>query len=149
MEYLTDRLAKRAWTLIQEVEELGGMAKAIEKGVPKMRIEAAAARKQARIDSAQDKIVGVNIFKPEEELDIELLEVDNTAVRNAQIKRLEEVKAKRDNAAVQSRFGTFDRSCTIGGRKYIEHCSRSSSIASNFGRNFFCFRKTFWTICCQ
>ncbi len=101
VEYLTDQLVKRAWTLIQEVEELGGMAKAIEYGLPKMRIEEAAARKQARIDSEKDKILGVNIFQTEEETDIELLEVDNEAVRNAQIQRLKETKAKRDEQATQ------------------------------------------------
>lgn len=101
VEYLTDQLAKKAWALIEEVEELGGMAKAIEAGLPKMKIEEAAARKQARIDSGKDVIVGVNQYQVEnEELDIDLLEVDNTAVRNAQIAGLEKLKADRDNDAV-------------------------------------------------
>ncbi len=102
VEYLTDRLAKRAWQLIEEVEELGGMAKAIEKGVPKLRIEEAAARKQARIDSGKDQIVGVNVFQLAEEAPMDILEVNNSAVREAQIRRLKEVKAKRDEAAVQA-----------------------------------------------
>ncbi|HHH50362.1 MAG TPA: methylmalonyl-CoA mutase [Saprospiraceae bacterium] len=102
VEYLTDRLARRAWELIEEVEALGGMAKAIEKGVPKMRIEEAAARKQARIDSGKDKIIGVNIFQPEEEIDIDLLEIDNTAVRESQIKRLNSIKASRDTDKVNT-----------------------------------------------
>jgi methylmalonyl-CoA mutase len=102
VEYLTDRLARRAWSLIEEVEELGGMAKAIEKGVPKLRIEEAAARKQARIDSGKDQIVGVNIFRLDEEAPIDILEVDNSAVRESQIRRLQEVKAQRDEKAVQA-----------------------------------------------
>ena len=80
VEYLTDQLVKKAWALIEEVEEMGGMAKAIEQGLPKMRIEEAAARKQARIDSGKDTIVGVNRYTVDEKTDIELLEVDNTAV---------------------------------------------------------------------
>lgn len=88
IEYLTNEIAHKAWKLIQEVEDLGGMAKAIETGLPKMRIEEAAARKQARIDSKKDTIVGVNKYRLEKEAPIEILEVDNTAVRDAQIKRL-------------------------------------------------------------
>jgi methylmalonyl-CoA mutase len=101
VEYLTDALVKRAWTLIEEVEKLGGMTQAIEAGIPKMRIEEAAARKQARIDGQKDIIVGVNKYQADEPTDIELLEVDNTAVRQAQIRRLEEIKAARDNQAVE------------------------------------------------
>ncbi|MEL6945763.1 MAG: methylmalonyl-CoA mutase family protein, partial [Bacteroidota bacterium] len=96
VEYLTDQLVKRAWNLMEEVEELGGMAKAIENGLPKLKIEEAAARKQARIDSGRDQIIGVNIFQLEEEEDIDVLEVDNTAVRAAQIKRINEIKKSRD-----------------------------------------------------
>ena len=101
VEYLTGELAKRAWKLIQEVEGLGGMAKAIENGLPKMRIEEAAARKQARIDSGKDKIVGVNIFQTKEKTQIDLLEVDNTVVREAQVKRIRLTKEKRDEKATQ------------------------------------------------
>ncbi|MDO1450999.1 methylmalonyl-CoA mutase [Rhodocytophaga aerolata] len=100
VESLTHELAQKAWQLIQEVETLGGMAKAIETGLPKMRIEEAAARKQARIDSAKDVIVGVNKYKVSDKTDIELLEVDNTAVRNSQIVRLEKLKSGRDTEAV-------------------------------------------------
>jgi methylmalonyl-CoA mutase len=102
VETLTHELAHKAWELIQEVEELGGMAKAIETGLPKMRIEEAAARKQARIDSGRDVIVGVNKYKTTETTDIELLEVDNTAVRIAQLERLAKLKADRNNADVQA-----------------------------------------------
>lgn len=100
VEHLTHALAHRAWQLIEEVEQLGGMTKAIEAGLPKMRIEEAATRKQARIDSGKDVIVGVNRYQTTEEKEIDLLEVDNTAVREAQIARLKKLKAERDNAAV-------------------------------------------------
>ncbi len=101
VEYLTEQIAARAWALIEEVEQLGGMAKAIETGVPKMRIEEAAAKKQARIDGGKDIIVGVNNYTTDEASDIEILEVDNTRVRVQQIERLNRIKATRDNAAVQ------------------------------------------------
>ncbi|MDX5339686.1 MAG: methylmalonyl-CoA mutase [Cyclobacteriaceae bacterium] len=101
LEYLTDQIAQRAWNLIQEVEEMGGMAKAIEAGLPKLRIEEAAARKQARIDSGKDIIVGVNRYQVEESTQIELLEVDNQSVRESQIKRIESVKASRNSEEVE------------------------------------------------
>ena len=114
VEYLTDQLAKKAWALIEEVEELGGMAKAIEAGLPKMKIEEAAARKQARIDSGKDVIVGVNRYATDEELDIELLEVDNTAVREAQVKRLEQLKAERDTAKVEATLQKLEQAARSG-----------------------------------
>ena len=100
IEKLTDDIAKKAWELIEEVEELGGMTKAIEAGIPKLRIEEAAARKQARIDSNQDIIVGVNKYKLDQEDPISILEVDNQTVRLQQIERLKQIKATRDNEAV-------------------------------------------------
>ncbi|GAB5472023.1 MAG: methylmalonyl-CoA mutase [Maribacter sp.] len=102
VEYLTDQLTKRSWDLIQEVEELGGMTKAIEAGIPKMRIEQAAARKQARIDSGQDVIVGVNKFQLEEEEELHILEVDNQEVRRQQLERLAALKNSRNEKAVES-----------------------------------------------
>ncbi|MEZ4985304.1 MAG: methylmalonyl-CoA mutase [Saprospiraceae bacterium] len=102
VEYLTGELVRRAWAHIEEIESLGGMAKAIEEGIPKLRIEEAAARKQARIDSGKEQIAGVNIFQTTEASGIDILEVDNTAVREAQIERLASVKANRDEAAVQA-----------------------------------------------
>ncbi|WP_228027945.1 methylmalonyl-CoA mutase [Costertonia aggregata] len=102
VEYLTDQLVQKAWALMEEVEELGGMTKAIEAGIPKMRIEQAAARKQARIDSGQDVIVGVNKFKLEEEEDLQILEVDNQKVRRQQLDRLATIKNSRDKVAVKS-----------------------------------------------
>ncbi len=101
VERLTHELVQKAWVHIEEVEKLGGMAKAIETGLPKLRIEEAAARRQAMIDSGQETIVGVNKYKLEKEAPMEILEVDNTAVRIAQIKQLQELKATRDSAAVQ------------------------------------------------
>lgn len=101
VESLTNELVHKAWKLIQEVEELGGMAKAIETGIPKLRIEEAAARKQARIDSNHDKIIGLNEYRLEKEDPIEILDVDNTKVRESQIKRLKELRANRDEAKVQ------------------------------------------------
>ncbi|MFK8101821.1 MAG: methylmalonyl-CoA mutase [Saprospiraceae bacterium] len=114
VEYLTDQIAKRSWELIQEVEALGGMTKAIEKGLPKMRIEEAAARKQARIDSGKDKIVGVNIFQTEEEQDLEILEVDNTAVRESQLKRLAEIKSTRTESTVQTALKALQNCAETG-----------------------------------
>jgi methylmalonyl-CoA mutase len=102
VESLTNSLLKKGWEHILEVESHGGMTKAIEAGIPKMRIEEAAARRQARIDSGQETIVGVNKYRLEKEDPIEILEVDNTAVRLSQIKRLKEVKAKRNEKEVQA-----------------------------------------------
>ncbi len=102
VEYLTHEIAHKAWKLIQEVEELGGMAKAIETGLPKMKIEEAAARKQARIDSGKDIIVGLNKYRLDKEDPIEILDVDNTAVREAQIRRLQKLRAERNEAEVQA-----------------------------------------------
>ena len=101
VEKLTEKIANKAWKLIQEVEELGGMAKAIETGLPKMRIEEAAARKQARIDSRNDAIVGLNKYRLEKEDPIDILDIDNTAVRLSQIERLNHLRANRNEAAVK------------------------------------------------
>jgi len=101
IESLTNEIAHKAWEHIQEVEKLGGMAKAIETGIPKMRIEEASARRQARIDSKQDVIVGVNKFFVKDEKALDILEVDNTEVRKSQIERLNRIKKTRDNKAVE------------------------------------------------
>ncbi|MBC8082604.1 MAG: cobalamin B12-binding domain-containing protein, partial [Hymenobacter sp.] len=102
VETLTHELADKAWALIQEVEALGGMAKAIETGLPKLRIEEASARKQARIDSGKETIVGVNKYRPAEEQKLDVLDIDNAAVRDSQIARLNQIKAERDAVAVQA-----------------------------------------------
>jgi len=101
VEWLTDQIRKRAWNHIVEVEKLGGMAKAIETGLPKMRIEEAAARKQARIDSRFEPIIGVNKYRLDQEDPLDILSIDNTAVRQAQIERLKKLRAERDNTKVQ------------------------------------------------
>ena len=102
VEKLTEEIANKAWNLIQEVEELGGMTKAIEKGIPKLRIEEAAAQKQAKIDSGQDVIVGVNKYQLKQEDPLHILEVDNEAVRKSQVERLTTLKANRDAKKVEN-----------------------------------------------
>ena len=109
VESLTQELVDKAWTLIQEVEELGGMAKAIETGIPKMRIEEAAARTQARIDSGVQAIIGVNRYRLEQEDPIDILDIDNTEVRKQQVERLDQLKAGRDNQAVQKALEAITR----------------------------------------
>ncbi|MGK0487796.1 MAG: methylmalonyl-CoA mutase [Candidatus Endobugula sp.] len=114
VEYLTDQLVKKAWALIEEVEEMGGMAKAIEQGLPKMKIEEAAARKQARIDSGKDMIVGINAYQVDEAFDLELLEVDNTAVRKSQLERLAVLKSERNNTTVAANLKAIEESARTG-----------------------------------
>ncbi|MEZ4547794.1 MAG: methylmalonyl-CoA mutase family protein [Thermodesulfobacteriota bacterium] len=120
VEYLTGEIARRAWAHIEEIESLGGMAKAIETGLPKMRIEEAAARKQARIDSGQDVIVGVNKFQSGQDSDIEILEVDNTAVRKAQLERLKKLKKERDNKAVKLALEAITKCAETGDGNLLE-----------------------------
>ncbi len=115
VEYLTKELAEKAWALIEEVEQIGGMTKAIEAGLPKMRIEEAAARKQARIDSGKDIIVGVNKYKPDSEKPLELLEVDNKAVREAQVAQLERIKAERNTQEVKRALDAITEACSQQG----------------------------------
>ncbi len=145
VETLTHQLAARAWELIEEVEELGGMTKAIENGLPKLRIEEAAARKQARIDSGQDQIIGVNVFPLKKEEDIETLEVDNTAVREGQIESLKKIRASRDSAAVQQALAALADSAKTGKGNLLDlavHAARlratlgeiSDAMETSFGR---------------
>ncbi len=108
VERLTRQLAERAWAHITEVEQLGGMAKAIEAGIPKLRIEEAAARTQARIDSGRQAVIGVNIFQPEAAEQIDVLKVDNAAVRAGQLAKLERLRAERDQAAVDAALGALE-----------------------------------------
>lgn len=143
VEYLTDRLARRAWELIQEVEELGGMAKAIDTGLPKMRIEEAAARKQARIDSGQDVIVGVNKYKVEEESEIEILEIDNTQVRKSQIERLEKLKNERDEAAVKEALDAITHSAETGEGNLLELSVEAARRRATLGEISFACEKVF------
>jgi len=120
VEYLTQEIAKKAWALIEEVEELGGMAKAIETGVPKMRIEEASARKQARLDSGQDVLVGVNKFTTDEKSNIEILEVDNSVVRLSQIERLKKLKANRNQDVVDANLKALSACAESGKGNLLE-----------------------------
>ena len=120
VEELTENIANKAWKLIEEVEKLGGMTKAIEKGIPKMRIEEAAAIKQAKIDSGQDIIVGVNKYQLEKEDPLHFLEVDNEAVRNSQIERLNELKANRNNTAVKESLSAITKAAKSGKENLLD-----------------------------
>jgi methylmalonyl-CoA mutase len=114
VERLTYELAKKAWTHIREVEEMGGMAKAIEASLPKLRIEEAAARTQARIDSGQQAVIGVNKYRPDEDAPVSLLKVDNAAVRNIQIEKLARLKRERDATAVAEALASLTRNAAAG-----------------------------------
>ena len=114
VERLTRQLAERAWAHIVEVEELGGMAKAIEAGIPKLRIEEAAARTQARIDSGRQAVIGVNCFQPEREDPIDVLKVDNAAVREGQLAKLAQLRAERDQQLVDATLAAIEQSARDG-----------------------------------
>ena len=133
VESLTDEMVRRAWTLIQEVEELGGMAKAIEEGLPKMRIEEAAARRQARIDSGRDVIVGVNRFRMEKEDPIETLDIDNTAVRKAQIARLQKLRAERNTPEVEAALQAITRAAESGEGNLLELAVTAAQKRASLG----------------
>ncbi|RRJ92517.1 methylmalonyl-CoA mutase [Flavobacterium macacae] len=120
VEKLTDEIAQKAWELIQEVEELGGMTKAIEAGIPKLRIEEAAARKQARIDSSQDIIVGVNKYRLEKEDPLHILDVDNQMVRRQQLEQLDKIKASRNTEKVKELLTKLTESAQSGEGNLLE-----------------------------
>jgi methylmalonyl-CoA mutase len=141
VESLTDELAHKAWELIQEVESLGGMAKAIETGIPKMRIEEASARKQARIDSGKDIIVGVNKFKLEKEDPLDILEVDNTAVRKSQIERLKKLKSERNNEEVQKALDAITESMKTGKGNLLELSVDAAKKRASLGEISFAIEK--------
>jgi len=143
VEYLTDQLVKRAWSLIEEVEELGGMAKAIEDGLPKLRIEEAAARKQARIDSGKDQIVGVNVLRRTSEDPIDILEVDNTAVRDAQIRRINQVKASRDEAAVQAALEELYQCAITGEGNLLGKAVKAARLRATLGEISYAMERQF------
>ncbi|HUH45662.1 MAG TPA: methylmalonyl-CoA mutase family protein [Arenibacter sp.] len=113
VERLTHEIAHKAWVLIQEVEELGGMTKAIDAGIPKLRIEKAAAKKQARIDGGQDIIVGVNKYRPKEDEDLQILEIDNAEVKRQQLERLEMVRNRRDDQEVERTLSSLTRAAKM------------------------------------
>lgn len=133
VEALTDQLIRRAWAHIQEVEELGGMSKAIDTGLPKMRIEEAAARRQAHIDSGKEKIVGLNHYPLEKEDPLDILEVDNTAVRQAQIERLRKLRAIRDNEEVVRRLDAITKSVETGEGNLLELAVEAARARASLG----------------
>ncbi len=133
VESLTNDLVHRAWEHIQEVEKLGGMAKAIETGIPKLRIEEAAARKQARIDSGIDKIIGINEYRLAHEDPIEILDVDNTKVRESQIARLKELRANRDEAAVQAALAAITKAVETKSGNLLELAVEAAKVRATLG----------------
>ena len=133
IESLTNDLAERAWAHIEEIEKLGGMAAAIETGLPKMRIEEAAARTQARIDSGNQTIVGVNKYRLEQEDPIDILEIDNTAVRKEQIERLNELKANRDNEAVKRALDALTECVKTGEGNLLELAVEAARVRATLG----------------
>ncbi len=133
LETLTDALARRAWSHIEEIEELGGMANALETGLPKMRIEEAAARRQAHIDSGQETIVGVNKHRLSQEEPIDILEVDNTAVRQSQVERLARLRAERDNVAVGAALDALTRSAEGGDGNLLDLAVQAARARASLG----------------
>jgi methylmalonyl-CoA mutase len=133
VEALTDALMRRAWAHIQEVDGLGGMAKALETGLPKMRIEEAATRRQALIDSGKETIVGVNRYRLPEEAPLEILEVDNTAVRESQIRRLEELRGQRDEARVEATLAGITRAAESGEGNLLERAVEAARARATLG----------------
>ncbi|MFW6263062.1 MAG: methylmalonyl-CoA mutase [Thermotogota bacterium] len=133
LEKLTDELTRKAWAHIQEIEELGGMAKAIETGVPKMRIEEAAARRQAKIDSTREEIIGTNKYRLDKEEPIDILEVNNTAVRVSQIKRLKKLKEERNNEAVQKALEALTNAAETGEGNLLELSVEAARARATLG----------------
>ena len=143
VEYLTQQIAEKAWALIEEVEKLGGMAKAIETGIPKMRIEEAAARKQARIDSGKDIIVGVNAYKTDEKTHIEILDVDNAKVRTQQLERLKKLKAERDPKKVEEALDALTEAAKTGKGNLLELSINAARVRATLGEISFALEKIY------
>jgi len=143
VEALTQALMKRAWTHIQEIEALGGMAKANETGLPKLRIEEAAARRQARIDSGQESIIGVNLFRLEKADKLDFREVDNTAVRQSQIERLQELRTARDSAKVQAALDALTHAAETGAGNFLALSIDAARSRATLGEISFALEKIF------
>ncbi len=143
VERLTYELAKKAWGHIQEVEELGGMAKAIEAGIPKLRIEEAAAKTQARIDSGTQSVIGVNKYKPEDERAIEVRKVDNTAVRHMQIEKLNQLRAERNAAKVQECLDALTRAAEGGNGNLLALAVDAARAKATVGEISYALEKVF------
>jgi methylmalonyl-CoA mutase len=133
VESLTDSLRREARRLIDEVEALGGMTRAVEAGMPKARIEESAARRQARIDRAEEVIVGVNRWVPERDEEVELLDIDNTAVREGQIRRLERLRAERDGAAVEAALEALETLAREGGEGLLAAAIEAARVRATVG----------------
>lgn len=143
VERITAELVEKAWALIEEVEALGGMAKAIEAGVPKLRIEEAAAQKQAGIDSGAERIVGVNIFQVNDDAPFEILEVDNTAVRESQIRRIVTVKASRDQVAVEKALAAIEAAARSGEGNLLALAVEAARLRATLGEISYAMEKAF------
>jgi methylmalonyl-CoA mutase len=141
VETLTNELMKRAWEHIEEIESLGGMAKAIETGLPKMRIEEAAARRQAKIDSGKETIIGVNKYRLEREEPIEILNIDNTAVRMKQIERLKELRANRDEEKVQQTLEAITKATESGEGNLLELAIEAARARATLGEISYAIEK--------
>ena len=133
VEYLTQQITEKAWALIEEVEKLGGMAKAIETGIPKMRIEEAAARKQARIDGGKDIIVGVNEYQTDEKTNIDILDVDNAKVRTQQLERLSKLRAERNNAEVEKALNALTLAAKTNNGNLLELAINAARVRCSLG----------------
>ena len=141
VEALTDELIRRSWAHIQEVESLGGMAKAIDTGLPKMRIEEAAARRQAHIDSGDEKIVGINAYALDKEDPLDILDVDNTAVRQAQIARLEKLRANRDPEKVEQCLNAITHAMETGDGNLLELSVEAARARASLGEISYAIEK--------
>ena len=143
VERLTQELAQRAWAHIEEVEGLGGMAKAIDAGIPKLRIEEAAARTQARIDSGRQTVVGVNKWIIEDESAVEVLKVDNAAVRRSQVERLEKLRAERDPVAVEQALNALTDSAKTGHGNLLDLCVQAARVRASVGEMSYALEKVY------
>ena len=143
VETLTNELVNKAWELIEEVESLGGMAKAIETGIPKMRIEEAAARKQARIDGGKDIIVGVNLYQTDEKTTIDILDVDNNKVRIQQLERLVKLKAERNNAKAEEALQALTECAKTGKGNLLELAINAARLRCSLGEISYALEKVF------
>ena len=133
VEALTNEIAQKAWAHIQEVEKLGGMAKAIESGIPKMRIEEAAARTQARIDSGQQTIVGINKYRLAEEAPLDILEIDNTEVRKEQVERIQDLRGKRDEEAVKQALAAITECVRTKEGNLLDLAVKAAGVRATLG----------------
>ena len=143
VERLTYELARRAWTHIEEVEELGGMARAIEAGIPKLRIEEASARTQARIDSGRQTVVGVNKHRVTDEAEIDILKVDNSAVRSAQIDKLERLRAERDETRCREALDALTKCAETGSGNLLAHAVDAGRAMASVGEISMAMEKVF------